>query len=132
MTVIGHMPILAKDVAYLASIVFNAYFGLAQLALILRPRLFDFNRLRRLYFGLADFAAITFGAYTLAFPMWLQSSPALILRCHRFGIFDYRLDAFTTRLEAGWLHPFIRAVLSHYRRAHVARRERSVGTGRRS
>mgnify|MGYP007078269497 CR=1 FL=1 len=27
-------------------------------ALILRPRLFDFNRLRRLYFGLADFWTI--------------------------------------------------------------------------
>jgi hypothetical protein len=34
MKMIGHMPSLAKEVADLASIVFNAYFGLAQLAAI--------------------------------------------------------------------------------------------------
>jgi hypothetical protein len=110
---IGHMPSLAKEVADLASIAFNAYtlalpfwlpssstlirrphwFGFIAFgdpilalpislqsysALILRSRLFDSNRLRRLYFGLAVFAPIHFGAYTLASPMWLQSSPALI------------------------------------------------------
>ena len=36
------------------------------------------------------------------------------------------------RMLVRWICSFIRAALSHYRRAHVARRERSVGTGRRS
>jgi hypothetical protein len=33
----------------------------------------------------ADLASIVFNAYTSASPMWLQSSPVLILRCNRFG-----------------------------------------------
>jgi hypothetical protein len=101
---------------------------------MLQPHRCDFIRLQCLYVGHVDLTSIAFGAHTSDLPISLQSYSALMLRPHLFDFNRLRLRRlyFVTRLEAGWIRSFIGAALSHYRRVHVARKERSVGTGLRS